>query len=527
MPPEPKISVAERKTESISAGSAPQISSTTQSPAPASSGTSPLTKSPLPGQADAESGFLSIRKRLEARLSGRLPRTQTDGSEAELPAKSEHVSPVLKLVSNIRQQMSIASDNLEYRVSTLKSKMLDRLVSCKHNLSEKEQSSLKTLEDLRLQMHGKLEELATSAKEELSACASQGSARVRSNQTRATGSLNELLAEQEQVIAQKTDEAKRKVNESLAATKDELNKTVSRAQHTLRGAVTSTEVNLHQLVNLSSESMDERIAGFRAQTQILAEGIGLSVESLGEASKLQAHQSEDEVVKRLESITEEALKSLREQSVRAEMECSKLIDKLAREKLVPTLQDKRKIVVELAAFYHDEFANAMADVVENKLAEFEPMVRMNSDACTSSLQEFKSLWASNLEQHQKDLDEKEQKLRIQVEEFLSTARSKVESLQDITRITDHVLTSPELIRTRDETCLKFDIVAREHISKAYAMTGDKVQVHKQSSVDELIDVRETGEAALKTKGESSRTKIRASIKNAMQKIQDLQSKYTS
>ena len=128
---------------------------------------------------------------------------------------------------------------------------------------------------------------------------------------------------------------------------------------------------------------------------------------------------------------------------------------------------------------------------------------------------------------QKDLDEKEDKLRIQVENYLSSARSKVESMQDITRITDHVLTSPELIRTRDETCLKFDIIAREHVSKAYAQTGDKVQVQKQSSIDELVDVRETGEAALKTRGEASRSKIRAKIKNAMQQIQDLQSKYTA
>ena len=498
------------------------VSSANSTPAP----TFEIPKATPGSDTSADSGFLSIRKRLESRLSGRLPKTAA-GTQAEPGTRLEAVSPVVKLVSNIRQQMSIASDNLEYRVSTLKSKMLDRLVSCKHNLSEKEQMSLRALEDLRAQMQIKLDEIATQSKDELSKCASEGTARVRQFQSQATGILAQTLAEQELVIGQKTEEAKRKVSESLAATKDELNKTVSRAQHTLRGAVTTTEVNLNQLVNACAESMEERIEGFRAQTNILAEGIGLSVESLGEAAKLQAQQSEDEVVKRLEALSEDSLKVLREQSVRAEMECSKLIDKLSRDKLVPTLQDKRKIVVELSAFYHDEFSGVMQELVENRLAEFEPIVRLNADASSSTLQEFKTRWTSNLEQHQKDLDDMEGKLKDRVEDYLAGAKSRIESMQDITRVTDHVLTSPELLRTRDETCLKFDIVAREHISRAYAQTGDKVQAYKNESQEALSELRAHGEAQLRNRGEESRTRIRTAIKNAMQKIQDLQSKYTA
>lgn len=475
----------------------------------------------------AESGFLSIRKRLEARLAGKLPKGPSTPTPGEAPARVEPVSPVVKLVSNIRQQMSIASDNLEYRVSTLKSKMLDRLVSCKHNLSEKEQSSLKALEDLRAQMQMKLEGIANQAKEDLSRCASKGTAQVRGFQSVATSKLADVLADQEQQIALKTEEAKRKVNESLSATKDELNKTVSRAQHTLRGAVTTTEVNLNQVINNCAESMEERIEGFRAQTNILAEGIGLSVESLGEAAKLQAQQSEEEVMKRLELLSEESLKSLREQSVRAEMECSKLIDKLSRDKLVPTLQDKRKIVVELSAFFQDEFSGVMQELIENRLAEFEPIVRSNTDACATALQDFKSRWTSNLEQHQKDLDEMETKLKDKVEEHLNGAKSRIDSMHDITRVTDHVLTSPELLRTRDETCLKFDIIAREHVSRAYSQTGDKIQLFKQESLDELTELRENGETILKNRGEETRAKIRNSIKNAMQRIQDLQTQHTA
>ncbi len=489
---------------------------------------------PVPGSsgpaadASSETGFLSIRKRLEARLSGRMPKSNsTPVSDAISVPRSETTTPVGRLVSNIRQQMSIASDNLEYRVSTLKSKMLDRLVSCKHNLSEKEQTSLKALEDLRIQMQNKMEATANLARNELSKSASEGTGKVRAYQSRAAELLAQLLAEQEKSIAQSADIAKRDVTETLATTKEELNKTVSRAQHTLRGLVTTTEVNLNQVLNQCAEGMNERIEGFRAQTHILAEGIGLSVESLGEAAKLQAYQSEEEVMKRLEATSEESLKSLREQSVKAEMECSKLIDKLSRDKLVPALQEKRRIVVELAAFFHDEFSGAMNELLENRLAEFEPIVRSNNDACASALQDFKSRWTTNLEQHQKDLDEIEVKLRDKVEEHLASSKARIDSMQDITRVTDHVLTSPELIRTRDETCLKFDIIAREHVSRAYNLTGDKVQSYKQESIDELKDLRERSEAALRARGDESRTRIRSSIKVAMQRIQDLQSKYTS
>jgi len=498
---------------------------------PASAGVPPAsTKPEAASDTPTESGFLSIRKRLEARLAGRLPKTGSGTRmpvEAGAPVRSESVSPVVRLVSNIRQQMSIASDNLEYRVSTLKSKMLDRLVSCKHNLSEKEQTSLKALEDLRTSMLNRLETTAAKAKDELSKTAAIGTAHVREFQLRATGRLSELLAEQELLIAERTENAKRLVNVSLSSTKDELNKTVNRAQHTLRGLVTTTEVNLNQVVNQCGESMDERIEGFRAQTQILAEGIGLSVESLGEAAKMQAQQSEEEIIKRLEALSEESVKGLREQSVKAEMECSKLIDKLSRDKLVPTLQDKRKIVVEMSAFYHDEFAGVMSDLLETKMAEFEPIVRSNSDSLASSLQDFKSRWTTNLEQHQKDLDEMEQGLKVKVEEHLAGAKARVESMQDITKVTDHVLTSPELIRTRDETCLKFDMLAREHVSRAYAQTGDKVQSYRQESIEELSNLREESENGLRTKGEESRTRIRNSIKAAMQKISDLQTKYTA
>lgn len=489
----------------------------------------PESASPAAGPAAAESGFLSIRKRLEARLSGRLSKPSPGAPSVDsIQVRGDSVtSPVLKLVSNIRQQMSIASDNLEYRVSTLKSKMLDRLVSCKHNLSEKEQMSLKALEDLRSRMQNKLENTAAIAREDLSKVASRGTAQVRAFQSRASGQLADLLAEQELLISEKTENAKRQVSESLNATKEELDKTVTRAQHTLRGMVTTTEVGLNQVFNQCAESMEERIDGFRVQTQILAEGIGLSVESLGEAAKLQAQQSEEEVIKRLEALNEESLKSLREQSVKAEMECSKLIDKLSRDKLVPALQEKRKIVVELSAFFHDEFSGVMTEMLENRLAEFEPIVRTSADATAASLQDFKSRWTTNLEQHQKDLDEIEIKLKEKVEEHLQSSKARIESMQDITKVTDNVLSSPELIRTRDETCLKFDIIAREHVSRAYALTGDKVQSHKQQSLDDLIALREGCETQLRDRGEQSRTRIRAAIKTALQRIQDLQSKYTS
>jgi hypothetical protein len=121
----------------------------------------------------------------------------------------------------------------------------------------------------------------------------------------------------------------------------------------------------------------------------------------------------------------------------------------------------------------------------------------------------------------------EQLLKAKVEEHLAGAKTRVESMQDITKVTDHVLTSPELIRTRDETCLKFDMLAREHVSRAYAQTGDKVQAYRQESLDELTSLREESENALRTKGDESRTRIRNSIKAAMQKISDLQTKYTA
>jgi hypothetical protein len=504
-------------------------------PAAQSAPAKPSVEPPLAPAADAtgstgkaDSGFLSIRKRLEARLAGRLPsKTGSGGLSSSEPSapRAEPASPALKLVSNIRQQMSIASDNLEYRVSTLKSKMLDRLVSCKHNLSEKEQLSLRALEDLRSKMQNKLEYTAARAKEDLSKTASEGSGQVKLFQSKAPGLLADMLAEQEKLLNASTEDSRRRVNEALSGTRDELNKTVSRAQHTLRGLITTTEVNLNQIVNLCSEGMDERIEGFRTQTQILAEGIGLSVESLGEAAKLQSQQSEDEVIKRLEGLSEESLKSLREQSVKAEMECSKLIDKLSREKLVPTLQEKRRVVVELAGFFHDEFTIAMQDLLENRLTDFEPIIRMYSDANLTALAEFKSRWAQNLEQHQRELDEIEKKLRGKIDEYLAAARQHIESMQDITKVTDYVLTSPELIRTRDETCLKFDILAREHVSKAFALTGDKVNELKQDSLDDLTELRQKHEVLLKDRAEESRSRIRGSIKSAMQKIQEVQSRY--
>lgn len=493
-----------------------------------SSGTSPFASNQTAGGAESESGFLSIRKRLEARLAGRLPKSSgLSSSDSSSYPKVEASSPVVKLVSNIRQQMSIASDNLEYRVSTLKTKMLDRLVSCKHNLGEKEQANLRSLEDLRIQMQMKLESSAAQAKDQLAREASQGTSQVRNFQIKAASKLQELLSEQELLINERCEQAKRSVVDSLNATREDLNQTVSRAQHTLRSVVTTTEVNLNQVLAQSAESMDERISGFRLQTQILAEGIGLSVESMSEAAKLQGQQSEDEVVKRLELISEEALKSLREQSVRAEMECAKLIDKLAREKLVPNLQDKRKMVLELAVFFHEEFSGAIQELLENKLAEFEPIVRSYLDANASYLQDFTSRWTAALEQHQKDLDEMELRLREKVDEYLSAAKARIDSIQDISKVTEQVLSSPELIRTRDETCLKFDILSREQIAKAYTIAGDRIQSFKQESADALVELRQDKEIAIRARGEDSRNKIRNSIRAAMQKIQDLQNRYTA
>lgn len=507
------------------AGSGPSTGGATPANAGIVAPDSSASSTPAEEESKADGGFLSIRKRLEARLAGRLPSKHPGSGSEAAPGKAEPSSPALRLVSNIRQQMSIASDNLEYRVSTLKSKMLDRLVSCKHNLSEKEQLSLRALEDLRTKMQNKIEYTAARAKEELSKTTTEGSSQVKLFQSRAPGKLAELLAAQETLLNASAEDAKRRVTESISGTRDELNKTVSRAQHTLRGLITTTEVNLNQIVNHCSESMDERIEGFRTQTNIIAEGIGLSVESLGEAAKLQAAQSEDEVVKRLELLSEESLKSLREQSVKAEMECSKLIDKLSREKLVPTLQEKRRVVVELAGFFHDEFTIAMQELLENRLTDFEPIIRMYSDANITALQEFKSRWSQNLENHQKELDDIEKKLRAKIDEYLASARQHIESMQDITKVTDYVLTSPELIRTRDETCLKFDILAREHVSKAFALTGDKVNELKQDALDDLSELRQKHEVLLKDRAEDSRNRVRSSIRSAMQKIQDVQSRY--
>jgi ElaB/YqjD/DUF883 family membrane-anchored ribosome-binding protein len=189
------------------------------------------------------------------------------------------------------------------------------------------------------------------------------------------------------------------------------------------------------------------------------------------------------------------------------------------------LQEKRRVVVELAGFFHDEFTIAMQDLLENRLTDFEPIIRMYSDANLTALAEFKSRWAQNLEQHQRELDEIEKKLRGKIDEYLAAARQHIESMQDITKVTDYVLTSPELIRTRDETCLKFDILAREHVSKAFALTGDKVNELKQDSLDDLTELRQKHEVLLKDRAEESRSRIRGSIKSAMQKIQEVQSRY--
>jgi hypothetical protein len=180
----------------------------------------------------------------------------------------------------------------------------------------------------------------------------------------------------------------------------------------------------------------------------------------------------------------------------------------------------------MSSLYHDDFGGIMQDLLEAKLSDFEPIVRSNSESLSSSLRDFRNRWTTNLEQHQKELDEMENKLNNKVENHLAGAKSRLESMQDVTKVTDHVLTSPELIRTRDETCLKFDIVAREHVSRAYARSGDRVQTYKQEALNEMIELRESSETALRSRGEESRTRIRNAIKAAMQKIQDLQTKYT-
>ncbi|MBX9689050.1 MAG: hypothetical protein K2X27_20240, partial [Candidatus Obscuribacterales bacterium] len=78
-----------------------------------------------------------------------------------------------------------------------------------------------------------------------------------------------------------------------------------------------------------------------------------------------------------------------------------------------------------------------------------------------------------------------------------------------------------------ETCLRFDIIAREHVSRAYALSGDRVQNYKQESAEALAELRQDCQSTIKSRGEQSRTRIRGAIKNAMQKIQDIQSQYTS
>jgi hypothetical protein len=473
---------------------------------------------------------LNVRSRLEARLAGKLPKGMDTFSEMNVPAfrsKIDPSSPVIKLVSNIRQQVNIAADNMEYRVSTHKSRLLDQLVSNKHNLNEKEQRSLQALEEIRAAYQKKLEDSAARSKDELSKVAAEGSSRVRAFQAYAAAELQKLLEEKQAEITKTAIESKQRVQDAVAGGKDDLTKTVSRSQQTLRGLVGTTEVNLNQIQTQSLKSMDERIDGFRAQSQILTEGIALSVESLAEAAKLQGQQSQDEVAKRLDDLSTEAVKSLREQTVKAEMECTKLIDKLAREKLLPALQERRKYAVELAGSFQDEFADAIQQLLDAKLAEFDPLIRANSEFCSATLKDFRGRWLSTLEEHQESLEVIHANLERKVSEYLAQARAKVESIQDISRVAETVLNSPELIRTRDETCLKFDIIAREHISRAYAEMGNRVQLQKSESLDELVYLRERAESALRTRGEEGRTRIRSALKNAMSKIQELQARYTS
>ncbi len=473
---------------------------------------------------------LDVRSRLEARLAGKLPKGMDTFSEMNVPAfrsKIDPSSPVIKLVSNIRQQVNIAADNMEYRVSTHKSRLLDQLVSNKHNLSEKEQNSLRALEELRASYQKKLEDTAARSRDELAKLAGEGSGRVRAFQAYAASELQKLLEEKQAEISRTALEAKQKVQDAVAGGKEDLTKTVSKSQQTLRGLVGTTEVNLNQIQTQSLKSMDERIDGFRAQSQILTEGIALSVESLAEAAKLQGQQSQDEVAKRLDDLSTEAVKSLREQTVKAEMECTKLIDKLAREKLLPALQERRKYAVELAGSFQDEFSDAIQQLLDAKLAEFDPLIRANSEFCSATLKDFRGRWLSTLEEHQESLEVVHTNLERKVSEYLALARTKVESIQDISRVAETVLNSPELIRTRDETCLKFDIIAREHISRAYAEMGNRVQLQKSESLDELVYLRERAESSLRTRGEEGRTRIRGALKNAMQKIQELQARHTS
>lgn len=473
---------------------------------------------------------LDVRSRLEARLAGKLPKGMDTFSEMNVPAfrsKIDPSSPVIKLVSNIRQQVNIAADNMEYRVSTHKSRLLDQLVSNKHNLSEKEQNSLRALEELRASYQKKLEDTAARSRDELAKLAGEGSGRVRAFQAYAAAELQKLLEAKQAEISRTALEAKQKVQDAVAGGKEDLTKTVSKSQQTLRGLVGTTEVNLNQIQTQSLKSMDERIDGFRAQSQILTEGIALSVESLAEAAKLQGQQSQDEVAKRLDDLSTEAVKSLREQTVKAEMECTKLIDKLAREKLLPALQERRKYAVELAGSFQDEFSDAIQQLLDAKLAEFDPLIRANSEFCSATLKDFRGRWLSTLEEHQESLEVVHTNLERKVSEYLALARTKVESIQDISRVAETVLNSPELIRTRDETCLKFDIIAREHISRAYAEMGNRVQLQKSESLDELVYLRERAESSLRTRGEEGRTRIRGALKNAMQKIQELQARHTS
>ena len=473
---------------------------------------------------------LNVRSRLEARLAGKLPKGMDTFSETNVPAfrsKIDPTSPVIKLVSNIRQQVNIAADNMEYRVSTHKARLLDQLVSNKHNLNEKEQNSLRALEEIKSNYQKKLEESTLRSRDELAKVASEGSSRVRAFQAYAVAELQKLLEAKQTEISRTALEAKQKVQDAVATGKEDLTKSVSRSQQTLRGLVGTTEVNLNQIQTQGLKSMDERIDGFRAQSQILTEGIALSVESLAEAAKLQGQQSQDEVAKRLDDLSTEAVKSLREQTVKAEMECTKLIDKLSREKLLPALQERRKYAVELAGSFQDEFADAIQQLLDAKLAEFDPLIRANSEFCHATLKDFRGRWLSTLEEHQESLEVIHVNLERKVSEYMAQARTKVESIQDISRVAETVLNSPELIRTRDETCLKFDIIAREHISRAYAQMGDRVQVQKSESLDELVYLRERAESALRTRGEEGRTRIRGALKNAMQKIQELQAQYTS
>ena len=486
--------------------------------------------SDLPASPLSQQTGRSVRNRLEARLEGKLPKGMDPFSElhsSTVGRRLDSASPVVRLVSNIRQQVNIAGDNLEYRVSALKSRMLDQLVTSKHDLSEKEQKSLRSMEELRAMYQKRLEETAARSKEELTKAALEGSSRVKAFQGQAISELARILESKQAEINQTAIDARQKVQDTVAGGKGDLTKTVNRTQQTLRGLVGTTEVNLSQLQAQTLKSMDERIDGFRAQSQILTEGISLSVESLAEAAKLQGQQSQDEVAKRLDDLSTEAVKSLREQTVKAEMECTKLIDKLAREKLLPMLQDRRKYSVELAGSFQDEFAEAIQHLLDAKLAEFDPLIRANSEFCAASLRDFRSRWLGSLEDHQESLEVLHENLERKVSEYMTQARAKVESIQDISRVAETVLSSPELIRTRDETCLKFDIIARDYISRSYAHMGDRVQVQKLDALDELVQLRERAESNLRNRGEEGRARIRTALKNAMHKIQELQTLHTS